>query len=325
MFHKKILAVLAIALMVPSFAFAAETSTTQSTGTDLGLTVSPPLKEYKLDQGKSELGTIKLSNPSKNLVEIYPIIMDFTSKDDTGNPYFVEPEESGSRYSLSSWIKFTQDKIVLAPEQVTEWEYNLIVPDNAGPGGHYGAIMFSNQPTLSNDKLNQVGIASMIASLILVDVSGDKLEQARVTEFNSDKKFYLKAPVIVNTVITNSGNVHIAPSGDVVIKNWLGKTVTSYELNGGHGRILPDGKRKFTITWQADSKPFYKAPIGKYTAELVAVYGSNSQTLNSSASFWMIPLWFIITISALILIILLLIIIAKVRKSKKNRMDKILA
>lgn len=298
------------------FNYSPAMAATENSETGQGLTISPPIKEFTMDQGQTKTSKITLSNPTKSVVEVYPVVMDFASKNDTGDPEFLEAAaSSGAKYALSSWIKVKSDKIVLAPEQIIEWDYSIVVPENGGPGGHYGAILFSNKPPQSNGKLNQVGISSMVASLLLVSVSGDTSTQALISEFSTDKSFYMAGPMKITTKISNLGNVHIAPMGNVVVKNMFGKKTTSLELNKVGGRILPDSVRKFENTWEPSNSPFWKSPIGRYSVELVAVYGAQSLGLSAKTSFWVIPLWFMIAVGVLLLLIIWLII----RKIKKKK------
>jgi len=111
-----------------------------------GLTISPPINEPEIKPGETKSYIIKISNPTKELVEATPEVMDFRAKGEGGEPEFYAAEEASGQYALSSWITFAEPKIALAPEQVKEFEYTITVPTNAEPGGHYGAVFFSTAP-----------------------------------------------------------------------------------------------------------------------------------------------------------------------------------
>jgi hypothetical protein len=314
MFKKLVLVSLSLLIFSPIFTLAAD-----SPAPTQGLTVSPPLNEFTIKPGSFEKSSIKLSNPTQSVLEVYPSVVDFTSKDDTGDPYFLSNEETSRTYSLSAWFKYSPVKIAIAPEQIVDFEYEIAVPSDGGPGGHYGAIMFSNKPPLEDGKANQVGISSMVASLALVNVPGDVKEDAFISEFSTNKLYCSGLPADITTKVTNSGNTHMIPTGKIVIKSMFGAKVAEYQLNEAKGRILPEGTRKFTTKWENSGVPFWKSPFGRYTVELSAVYGSSSKyALKDSIAFWIVPLWIIITLIALLLIAAIITTIVIVRR-RRNR------
>lgn len=284
-----------------------------------GLTLSPPLTEMTLLPGQTYPLTIKLSNPTRELVELYPTAMNFKAKGEGGEPTFSSASEEGGGFSLANWITFSQSKLALTPQQVMEFNYQIKVPGNAEPGGHYGVVFFATTPPKPDQNLSQVAIASMVGSLILIKVPGAITESANLAEFSADKKFYSNPPVNLTTRIANLGNIHFKPQGDIKITNWRGKKVSSLTLNESKGNILPDSTRKFSNAWSPSTSPFYKTPIGKFKANLSAVYGEGNKTLSGEVVFWIIPLWLIITVSVIILLIVLLIVCLVIRKKKKAR------
>ena len=314
MFKKSLILVLTFLTLLPLSAVAADSQTSNPQG----LTVSPPLKELTIKPGQSEKVKIKLTNPTSSVLEIYPSVVDFTSKDESGDPQFLMDEEKSPTYSLSSWVSFAQSKIALAEKQIVEWEYTISVPDNGGAGGHYGAIMFSNKPPSEQTSVNQVGIASMVASLVLVTVPGDIKENAYLSEFSTNKLYYSSLPVDITTKISNIGNTHVAPTGKLAIKSMFGTKVAEFQLNDEKGRILPEATRSFATSWKPSGGPFYKDPIGRYTVELTAIYGSDKKySLNETIAFWVIPLWLIITIAVLLIVLITLLVYVHRKKKRK--------
>jgi len=208
MFKKVILSLLALGLL-----FAVKPVMAQIEGE--GLTISPPVTEINLVPGNSYPKTIKITNPTKNLVEVYPIAMNFKAKDETGTPGFYEASEEEANFSMAHWISFSNTKLALTPEQIVEFNYTIEVPADAEPGGHYGVIFFASEPPELTGEASQVAIASQIGALILGRVAGDIVEQGAVEEFSVTKKFYLKPPVDLITRIKNSGNFHFKHEGEI--------------------------------------------------------------------------------------------------------------
>ena len=280
----------------------------QNTGE--GLTISPPISDLSLKPGDISEQTVRITNPTDKLMEIYPQVQNFRAKGEGGEPDFYPASNDESKFSLASWIKFSQSKIALTPEQVAEFKYRINVPIDAEPGGHYGVIFFATEPPKTEANSNQVSVASKIGSLVLVRIPGDIKENGKITDFSANK-FFFKGPVLFTTRIQNSGNIHFKPKGQIIIKNWQGKSIESIEFNTANGNVLPESTRKFEEKWQSSKWTF-----GYFSANLALSYGETNQTLSGKLTFWIIP-WWLITV--LIIIVIILIVINWRKKARKPK------
>lgn len=280
-----------------------------------GLTISPPVKELTLVPGQSTAQAIKLTNPTKNIIEVYPKAMDFKAKNEGGEPEFFISGEEGKNFSLSAWIKLNQTKIALTPEQVVEFSYTINTPEDAEPGGHYGVVFFASEPPEIEKDTSQVAIGSMIGSLVLGRVPGDIKEEGKLETFQAPW-FSFKPPVEFITRIANTGNVHFKPKGEIKIKSFFGKEKGSIKVNEEQGNVLPDSIRKFTQKWEPKVTLF--SPIGRYTGELKLTYGEDEKTLTGKVVLWIIPLWFII-LTIILLVLLIIFVIWHYRKNKEKK------
>jgi len=199
----------------------------------------------------------------------------------------------------------------LTPEQVVEFNYSIEVPADAEAGGHYGVIFFATQPPKAEEDQSQISISSMIGSLILAKVPGTIIEKGFLESFKANR-IYLKLPATFQVRISNLGNVHFKPRGDITIKGMFGGESDKIQLNQARGNVLPDSIRKFEEKWNPE-----KIIIGRYTADLRVVYGESEKTLDGQVVFWVLPLWFLLALGGLIISIIVLIIIIK--KKRKNR------
>jgi len=269
--------------------------------------------EPNVKPGEQADFVIRVNNPTSNLIENNVYAKDFRSNGETGQPSFYTSTDENDKYAISKWITFNQSKIALAPGQIVEFKFTLSVPKDAEPGGHYGAVFFADAPPDIESGTSQVALSSMIGTLILAKVPGDVVESGLVQDFTSDQFLYLKNKVALDLRLTNTGNVHFKPSGEILIKNIFGSVVEQVSLNKENGNVLPSSTRKFSTNW--DSKKFL---FGRFTAEAKILYGDN-KTLSSKTSFWIIPLWAIIVLFSLIVIIVVLIILSITRKKRKNK------
>lgn len=281
-----------------------------------GLTISPPILEFEAKPGQTYEQTIKLTNPTKNLIEVYPRVMNFRAGGEGGEPTFSSLDQGEEKFSLGSWIKVTQPKIALLSEQVVEFKYQIVVPEDAEPGGHYGVMFFATEPPKSDENSSQISISSMIGSLILAKTPGDLIEKGFLEKFSVNKVVF-KAPAVFETKIANIGNVHFKPRGEIVIRDMSGTQQEKTVFNQEGGNVLPDSTRKFEQKWSPG-----KFKVGRFTAKLDVTYGSGEKTLSENLSFWLIPMWLVYSFTGLIVLVITLIIIVKRKRRVAGRTNR---
>lgn len=281
-----------------------------------GLTISPPLNEVSMDKGESKKYVVKLTNPTRNVVEVYPEVKDFKAKGEGGEPDFYQATDETTKFALSKWISFSKNKIAIAPEQFVKFEYEISVPESAEPGGHYGVMFFASEPPETRKDVSNVSLASMVGSLVLVKVPGNIQEKGTLENFDTNKFFYLNNNVSFNTRVGNLGNIHFKPKGNIEIKSIFGENVETLSVNDAGGNVLPDSTRKFENKWKSD-----KFLCGIYKANLGLVYGDSAQKIVSSVTFIIIPWWMLIIIAVFLLLLmtLLIILIRKIRRKRKEK------
>lgn len=275
-----------------------------------GLTVSPPISDFSVRPGESQDLTIRLTNPTKDLVEVYPLAMNFGASGEGGEPTFFPANEEERRFSLASWITFDQTKIALLPQQISEFRCKITVPVNVEPGGHYGVVFFSTQPPAIAAGQSQVAIASMTGSLVLVTVPGETREEGFLEEFSA-KKFFWKTPVDFVLRIRNMGNTHFKPHGEIVIRDMFGQNAGVVPINEKRGNVLPESTRKFEEKFATNRHIF-----GRFTANLRVVFGKSEKTLATTLVFWIIPWWLVAATVAILAIAVIFTI--RIRRKKTD-------
>lgn len=287
-----------------------------------GMTLSPPLFEMTLKPGEETAHIIRITNPTKNLIELYPSAGNFTASGEGGEPKYEIGEktiENNSQFSIANWVSFFEPKVALLPEQVVEFRFRIKVPENAEPGGHYGVVFLGTKPPEDKTDSSQVSLSTMVGSLLLVRVPGDVHEEASIDEF-SIPWFFFSPPIDFNVYLKNTGNVHVRPKGDVTVLNWRGREETRIDINPTKGSILPESRRKFDALWNPEAKYFWETPLGRLYATLKIDYGEDHQELSRTVIFWIIPKWLIITVSLLFLLIIIFIIFFIIRRKRRKQM-----
>jgi len=306
------------------------------------LTLTPPLLEIGVDPGREITSKIKVFNESDSTISLYPSTANFTAKDEIGTPYFLFGEEEG----LASWIEITPGPIVLLPGERQDVVFNVKVPEDADPGGHYAGIFFGSAPPAIDSEAGQVTVVSKLGVLLLFRVSGDVTVKNAIQEFHilNDQKIFTRLPINFWYRLRNSGNLHIRPEGEIEIKNIFGlkttkspkKELTRQEeerykykfvnANPVDGAVLPESVRRFETAWKK-SEPYdieyrnffqnffsqavaeYKNfAFGRYTAFLKLPNVPESLSMQG-ISFWVFPWHFLIVFIIILTISIWLVVL----------------
>lgn len=284
--------------------------------------VVPSIIEDLIEPGEIIEKEIKVVNYSDMPITVYVYIKDFKAADETGKAELIVPGTEEGNY-ISSWLNITNEAIDFVPGEERVVPFTINIPEDIGPGGYYGAIVFGTEPpevrAKGEEKGAAIGISQQTASLILLQRAGDAIEKAIIKEFNADKQLY-NVPFEVNftTRIENLGNVHIKPRGIIEVNNMLGRKVAVIIVNDEGGNILPSSARIFKNTWKDDFG------FGRYEASLAISFGTPAdkggegrKTLAIKRYFWVLPVRPIVSaVLSLLLTLILFIIFLKIYKRR---------
>ncbi|MDX2776458.1 hypothetical protein PV379_03770 [Streptomyces caniscabiei] len=264
-------------------------------------TISPPLVELNANPGQTVEATIKLTNVSAGTLSITTQANDFGSKNETGEPNIIFDDKEPPPYTLKGWVGVPDD-FTLASKETRTLTVPIAVPVTAEPGGHYGVIRFTGASAA--DGQNDVALSASIGTLVLLRVSGDIKQDAKVEEFYSaasdfsKQSFFEAGPVTLVGRIRNDGNIHVKPTGTITIKDMYGNVIKTLRMNGDPSSntdqprsILPQSVRRFD-TELKDLQLF-----GNYTATMKLTYG-DGKTLSSETTFWVVPVKMIVLVVA---------------------------
>jgi hypothetical protein len=263
-----------------------------------GITVTPVSDQFEITPGASVSRTIRVINPIASEITLYPRVLDFHTDNDQGLPQFYTVKDRSSPYAMSTWITFSKPFLRILPNEEERFEAIITAPQNADPGGHYAAVLFSTEPPKLDEDISQIGVVGLVGTLLLARIPGNVTEKLLLDDFTAPR-FLISPPANFTARFSNVGNVHVQPQGEIKIRNWAGDVRTTLTVNEGWGNVLPSSKRRFENSWQFDWKA-----LGKYTATLSAYYGNPEQQLSATRTFYIIPLWLIIAVIALLLLII---------------------
>ena len=242
------------------------------------ISISPLTYEINVDPGQMVDATVTVfNNGGSSDVTIMMTADDFVPVGESGG-VIIEPLPP--EISAKGWLEFSPASFVLKPGASQEVRYTLKVPQNAEPGGHYAAIIAG---TGLPDTSGTTGttLAQKLASLLLIKVSGTIHEEMALKEFTVPQ-FSEYAPIKFSARFENTGSVHMKPAGYITIKNMFGSEAAKIDLP--QLRVLPHTVRLMEASWDAP-----KWAVGKFRAELTAIYGSQNEPLAAAVEFWIIP------------------------------------
>lgn len=302
-----------------------------ASNTSSGLSINPR-KNYVLEPGKQVSDKLVVTNLDSNHELMLQLKMiDFTFTDESGTPKLLLADNAPqTTWSLKPFVTLPKDPVIIAPSATASIPITIKIPANQGAGSYYGAIMYrANGGNGGNVALDASGV-----TLAFLSIPGVVRENMTLQKFGAfmpgpeqvGGKFIFIAtndvPTQMAYALKNDGNVSENPAGSIVVKNMLGKTVFNIkDANPGDTLALIGQTRRFQACFiptetkvdfngkPADSKSCKKPTLwpGRYTANLDVFYGQNGNQTHEivgSASFWYLPLWFLITLAVVILLLI---------------------
>lgn len=320
--NKKIIAVFAaVAFLLLPFLNTGFTIAQSDPSGGSGLRVSPTRTELTLINEESREVVHNIKNVTQSPVSVQISLNDFESDGITGQPLLIGNPDEVSANSMREFVVLPED-FDLQPDEEKEVKIQVSVPQDAIPGAYYGSVLYRASPlNATND--GQVALVASVGSLLLLEVPGDITEQIEITDISaylgdSSGSIFTKKPDNIGILIKNLGNSFAKPFGKIAVTDWRDNEVFSYELNDIDRRknVLPESSRVFfqelfnieetIVNGQVVVEK--TSPIntpGRYTVSGNISHGSTGEIFTVSATFWYLPLWFILLIVGFVLAVVL--------------------
>ena len=280
-------------LLLLSFTASAQSQTT--------LSLAPAITEIALQPAQSAQATLRLTNQTDDQLVISTSSQSLIPDD------MVIDSSKRTQYDAAEWISLVQGDYILDPFETREVKVDIVVPDNAGPGGHYATIRFKPVTPPAADQ--QIKVESEVAALLFINVAGDI--QENIEFLNIDTPAYATRGLLpISFRLANIGNTHSLVKNTLTIKK--GDSVV-YEEDIKPQIVLPNTIRTFESGWEA-------AGFGSYSVQVVTQFGSDNSVVSSSgATVFIGPPLLPLAIGSVVVIVLVSIIVTKRTLSSKHR------
>ena len=250
--------------------------------------LEPAKNEIFLQPGEKTTKTISVVNRTDTELEFKIEIEDFVGSRDPRQAVVLLGDKRGP-YSLKDFITPEVSSFKLKSKQRAILKVNIAVPADAEPRGMYGSLLVSSaqadRPGEENESKTKT--VSRVGALYFVRVAGAAEENGFLKDFRlaGEKKWaYQEGPYNFEVLFENNGNVHLTPSGKIVIRNTIGRKVAELAVPAFFS--LPESLRSTQVVWDNHWA------FGRYTA--TATIERNYQ-INTSATdemsivFWVLP------------------------------------
>lgn len=317
MSYKRFLASVGLLLLV-IFSVMPRATAQQSQGGS-GLSISPTRFELTINPGKADVMEVTLKNISGVDIIAKAVINDFESNNDTGEPKIIVDTKNRSPNSIRDFLVGVTD-IELKKDETKKFTIPVQIPNNATSGAYYGVVRYTAQQTSPlPEGQRQVALNASLGLIVLIQVPGnitEQLQAQKIAALHNDRgsSFFIVPPNQLAITLKNTGNGFSKPFGHVTVSKG-GKEVYSYEMNNTDPRsnILPGATRIFKDELK-NTKSF-----GRYSAVANLSYGKGGDILTLKTSFWVLPLWFVLSVAALFIILVIVGYLLYRRMSRKRR------
>lgn len=269
---------------------------------DAGIHLSPVIYEVFLNPGEAKtIPDFEFLNPIDDPQEINISLKDIRIRDETGGVQLLD--ESHGRYSLSRWMTVEPVEFTLGSQEHKPVSLTIKVPDNAEPGGHYGALFGETGGPSSDVKETGMAATAGVAAPILLTVAGPVSYTGEIIEFR-EIPFVNLGPVDFLIRFKNTGTVHYKPHGIIEVFNWFGNKVDVVSVS--EQRAFPETIRQLPATWNR------RLLFGQYRAVATIYFGAEDERQDTAEiSFWAFPYK---PLAVLIGVSLVLWVLKKVKK-----------
>jgi len=314
----------------------------------INLEISPLPIEVTALPGKSVSTDLRVKNAGNQTETLKVTLQKFKVTGETGQIELLDPAPSDE---FIQWVTFSRTVFEAPPNEWQTVKMTINFPTTAALDYYY-AVKFQRANPAKAEPGKPAIEGSVVSFVLAQALVPGAIRNAEVASFSADHKFYEFLPTSFNIKVRNTGNVHLAPHGDIFIMQGNRQIGDPIPINAAGGNILPNSNRIFAALWE-DGFPHYvtktsdgktvmgkngqpakklqwdftqisRLRLGHYTAKLVLAYdnGTRDVPIEGTLSFWVIPWRIFVYILLIIATPALIVYVIMRRKYHKYRIEK---
>lgn len=242
--------------------------------------IGPTRLSLALQQGEEVVTTLQITSSIEDETQFEVGVEDFIPSGDPQN-YTKFLGDDKSQFSSKEWFTPAVSQFSLKHGERIYLPIKITVPQAAESGDHYSSVFVKILPQ-ENPKTGFT-LSSRVGSLFLLRIgSGDIKTSGILTTLKTDKAVYFSTPVNFELNFQNSGDVHLIPSGKIIISDFFGKTID--QVQAKDWVVLRTSSRIQNAQWLP------KFAIGRYTASAQISRGYGNLTDVKSVTFFVFPI-----------------------------------
>ena len=229
----------------------------------LGTEISPANAHVSSAPGTTLNGSVSVRNPTGRTITLAVSPSDFVLQPDNG---IVALPVGSLPTSLAPWLQVGASSLTLKSGQSTTLRYSIKVPTTAGPGTHWGMIVFraTQQPNGDQSSMS-MGASVQLGFVIYVDIGSLKFDGS-VSDIALAKDPKDASAQDVTVTFKNTGNAYMRLHGTLEIRSTQGKLLASYDLP--EKASLPESTTAIPVPLKQQLDP------GAYLATAIVNYGT---------------------------------------------------
>ena len=182
---------------------------------------------YTLQPGDVFGDTVAISNLSDVPIRFLIYSTDAISVADTAG--FAALKDTEVPVDVGTWIQLAANEYTVEPGKRIDVPFSITVPEDAEPGDHAGAILAVNADRVSVDPGSApegitFDVRHRLGARVYVRVGGPVAPALRIDELAVQRD---ADQATVHWEVSNTGNLRLAPTAEVHITGWLGRTVAT--------------------------------------------------------------------------------------------------
>jgi hypothetical protein len=265
--------------------FALETASLPGVAVTGDFVVGPAKIEILANPGEEKTAEFNVTNRTGREHRFTLTVVDFEGSNSLSEQAVTILENVKGKRSLKDLITLPQAEFTLSHGERAIIPITLNIPADELPGGKFAAVMVSMLPAGEVSATN-VGaeVISRIGVLLFTTVTGDFRQEGILlsVKTKNNQRLFWKPTVPIQLFFENTGDTHLNPYGAVVVKNMLGATSQTLELEPWF--VLPDSTRAREVLFEKSSL------FGWYKVSAQINRGYEDIVDEVTTSFFVLPL-----------------------------------